>query len=116
VQVNAPKPIKVASLYPPDQHEKDEDDQDCAIDADTTVTEAITIGAEAATEALNKTTSIMTRRRRPDMLLPLMCSLERMLRGGSLQKARVSYIALECASGRSGGSTAALDVRATTDL
>jgi hypothetical protein len=51
VQVNAPKLIKVASLYPPNRHVNDEDDQDCAVDTDTTVTKAISIAAEAAIKA-----------------------------------------------------------------
>jgi hypothetical protein len=51
VQVNSPKLIKVASLYQPNRRVNDEDDQDCAVDADTSATKAISIAAEAAIKA-----------------------------------------------------------------
>ena len=45
--MDASDPIKVANLYPPNKHENDEDDQGCTIDTDTTVTNSISISAEA---------------------------------------------------------------------
>jgi hypothetical protein len=49
--MHVPKPLNLARLYAAKQHENDEYDQDGADKTDTSMTIAISVAAESATEA-----------------------------------------------------------------